>query len=125
MTEENSSFSASCEETREQLRNEAMEKAGLTAEDIENGIKILEKRSLSWRTGRVKYRINNRYLQQLLMLTFSMARSCTSSTTCMRSMSKSPTGHHWSTSELTLVAFRTQNYHLNEPSGPSCSRDPG
>ena len=53
MTEENSEFSDSDESIRQQRRVELAEKAGLTEKEIEDGVKVLELRSLAWRARKV------------------------------------------------------------------------
>lgn len=53
MTEENSEFSGS-DQTVSQRRLELAQKAGLTQKQIEDGMKVLELRSFSWRSRKVR-----------------------------------------------------------------------
>lgn len=55
MTEENSEFSATDEEVRKQLLTKAREDVGMTEKEITEGIKVLEVRSLAWRSRKVSH----------------------------------------------------------------------
>ncbi|PSR80829.1 hypothetical protein PHLCEN_2v6600 [Hermanssonia centrifuga] len=55
MTEENSEFSATDEEVRKQLLTKAREDVGMTEKEITEGIKVLEVRSLAWRSRKLRH----------------------------------------------------------------------
>lgn len=63
MTEENSEFSEVDLERREALQKEKEEKSKLTEDDIRRGIKVLERRSLAWRSRKVSVLVLAEYCQ--------------------------------------------------------------